>query len=99
VPSKRGRDKRRQHVYRKPRDRPGTTFAGSHHCPECGKWCFALRSAAENAAKQAHPGAVMHYYTCESYGVKWWHYTHMTAGQVEGIRAAEALDEPEEKAS
>lgn len=88
--SKSRRAKNRQHVYRRPKDRPGLKFTGSHHCPVCDKWCYRTRDDAETAVSQIHPGAVVHYYTCESHGVKWWHYTSMTAAQVEAIRIREA---------
>jgi hypothetical protein len=65
-------------------------FTGSHHCPECGKWCYRTRDDAVSAVRQSHPGAAVHYYKCESYGQDWWHYTSMAAGQVEGIREREA---------
>jgi hypothetical protein len=95
MPSKRGRDKKRQHVYRRPKDRPGAKFTGSHHCPECGKWCYRSRDDASDAVRQVHPGAVVHYYECGD----WWHFTSMTAEQVAVIRARESVmppDEPEE---
>lgn len=85
--SKNGRDKRRAHVYRGPRERPGLKLTGSHHCAECGKWCFASRDDAEATVRQVHPGAVVHYYRCSG----WWHYTSMTAAQVGDIRADEAV--------
>lgn len=90
--SKKRRDKNRQHIYRRPKDRPGLKFTGSHHCPVCGKWCYATRDDAEVAVRQIHPGSVVHYYTCVSNSLKWWHYTSMTAAQVEAIRAREAED-------
>jgi transcription elongation factor Elf1 len=90
--SKNGRHKKRQHVYRRPKDRPGAAFTGSHHCPECGKWCYSTRDAAEAAVRKAHPGATVHYYECG----QWWHYTSMTAAQVSEIRARAAVTEEEE---
>jgi len=95
MPSKRGRGKKRQHVYRRPKDRPGAKFPGSHHCPVCGKWCYRSRDDAQDAVRQMHPGATVHYYLCD----EWWHFTSMDAGQVGDIRARESVvtpDEPEE---
>jgi uncharacterized protein with PIN domain len=92
VSSRNGRDRRRQHVYRRPKDRPGIKAAGSHLCPECGKWCYETRDDAEAAVRQAHPGATVHYYRCESRGKQWWHYTSMTAEQQGSMRAREAGD-------
>ena len=89
--SSRGRGRRREHVYRRPKDRSGLRFTGSHHCPVCGKWCYRTRDDAERAVRKAHPGAIVHYYQCESTGHPWWHYTSMAAWQVEAIRAERAV--------
>jgi hypothetical protein len=99
MPSKRGKGKKRQHVYRRPKARPGAKFPGSHHCPECGKWCYRTRDDAQDAVRQMHPGATVHYYECTTEAGAWWHFTSMTAAQVEDIRARESVlppDEPEE---
>jgi hypothetical protein len=95
VPSKRGRNKRREHVYQRTRVSNGS-FRGHHHCPVCGKWCYAKRNDAEHAVGLLHPGATVHYYLCGD----WWHFTSMTAAQVADFRAREAEDlaEPEEMA-
>jgi len=91
--SSKGRGRRREHVYRRPRDKAGIRVRGSHHCPECGKWCYLARSDAEVAVRQQHPGATVHYYTCESNGQEWWHYTAMEAWQVEALRRRLAADQ------
>lgn len=96
MPSKKGRDKRRQHVYRRPRDRPGLMFPGSHLCPECGKWCYRTRADAEDAARQAHPGSVMRFYQCESGGRDWWHCTSVSADRMGELRAVRAVTGDEE---
>ncbi len=93
MPSKKGRGKKRRHVYHRPKERAGLKFTGSHRCPECGKWCYRTRDDAEAAIRQAHPGASGHYYKCESTGQEWWHFTSMTADQVGEIRALRAEDE------
>lgn len=90
--SNKGRGQRREHVYRRPKDKAGLRFRGSHHCPECGKWCYYTEADAKLAVKQAHPGATVHYYTCESYGTLWWHYTAMEAWQVEALRRQQAAE-------
>lgn len=81
------RMKRREHVYRRPKDRPGLKFTGSHPCPECGKWCYATRADAEASARQLYPGATIRYYQCESTGQVWWHLTSMNADQQADVRA------------
>lgn len=86
MPSKKGRARHRQHVYRGPKDRPGRKMTASHHCPECGKWCYRTRDDAEAAVGMLHPGATMHYYKCAG----WWHYTSMTAQQVTWLKDYEA---------
>lgn len=91
--SKKGRNKKRGHVYRGPRDRAGGRFTGLHRCPDCGKWCYLSRADAEATVRQVHQGAQVHYYTCGEY----WHYTSMAAWKVHDIRTREAgiPDEPE----
>jgi hypothetical protein len=89
MPSRRGRDRRRQHVFRRPKETSGARFRGTHHCPECGKWCFPARDDAQDSARRAHPGVTVHFYQCAG----WWHYTSMDAAQVEEIRIREAPDE------
>jgi hypothetical protein len=100
--SRRGRNRKRQHTYRGPKDRPGIKFAATHRCPECGKWCYQTRNSAEKAVSQIHPGATVHYYICRpELGGTWWHFTSMTADQVGDIRARQTppeddWDDPEE---
>ena len=96
MPSRRGRQKKRQHAYRRPKDKPGSKFTGSHLCPECGKWCFLTRDDAEAAARRAHPGATCRFYQCESTGYDWWHYTSMNADQVADIRARQAVTDDDD---
>jgi len=96
VPSRRGRNKNRRHAYKQPKGRAGIKFTGSHHCPECGKWCYQTRDDAEAAARQVHPGAVMRFYLCESTGQEWWHITSMTADQVSEIRAEMTAEETQD---
>ncbi|KRV48803.1 hypothetical protein AQ490_23325 [Wenjunlia vitaminophila] len=43
------------------------------HCPECGKRCYASRTAARKAARVLYPGDAMCAYRCPS---GWWHYGH-----------------------
>ena len=93
MPSKRRKNSRRQHAYHRPKPKPGR-FAGSHHCPECGKWCFATRADAEASVRRAFPGQTTRYYRCESADGEWWHFTSMTAAEVAGLkefRAREAV--------
>lgn len=94
--SKNGRDKNRQHVYRRPKDRPGLIPVNCYLCPDCGKWAYQTRGDAETAARQAHPGAVMRFYQCESAPRDRWHYTSMTADQVAQIRARRAAPDDAE---
>jgi hypothetical protein len=83
MPSRKGRGRHRQHTYHRPPDASGNRkLWGSHRCPECGKWCYASRDAAESSVQQLHPGATVHYYRC----LGWWHFTSMTAEQVEGLK-------------
>lgn len=91
--SKKGRSKRRGHVYRGPSDRAGGRFTGLHRCPDCGKWCYLTRDDAESTVRQVHGGVSVHYYKCGEF----WHYTSMEAWQVQDIRTREAVipDEPE----
>jgi len=96
VASNKGKRSNRTHVYRKPKDRAGSKFTGSHHCPECGKWCFRTRDDAVAAVRLLHPGSQARYYKCKSSGVTWWHYTSMDAEQVGEIRAREAVYEDED---
>lgn len=91
MPSKRGRSRNRQHVYRRPKDRAGLKFTGSHRCPECGKWCYRTRDDAESAARKAHPGSVMRFYQCTSTGQDWWHCTSVSADQMGELRASRAV--------
>jgi hypothetical protein len=89
MPSKRGRSKKRQHTYHRPKERPGRRVSGTHRCPECGKWCFRVRSDAEAYVRQMFPGAVCHYYRCNpDDDGSWWHFTSMNAVQVEGLKEA-----------
>jgi hypothetical protein len=92
VASKKGRGKKRGHVYRGPRDRGGGRFTGLHRCPECGKWCYLSRADAETTVRQVHQGSQARYYRCGEF----WHYTSMEAGQVQDIRTREAVlpDDP-----
>jgi hypothetical protein len=78
---------RRQHAYQRPKDRAGLKFTGSHHCPECGKWCYETRADTEKAARRRHQGTPMRYYQCGG----WWHCTSMDAAGTEGIRARDAV--------
>jgi hypothetical protein len=95
--SKSRRAGKRSHAYKRPKDRPGIKFTGSHHCPRCGKWCYRTRGDAEAVVRQVHPGSVVHYYWCESAGAKWWHYTSMTAAQVKELKDRKAAQETEEE--
>jgi hypothetical protein len=97
MPSKKGRGRHRQHVYRRPVPAGGNRrLWGSHRCQDCGKWCYKTRDVAESAVRMLHPGSTVHYYLCG----QWWHYTSMTAEQVENLkdrRFAEGNNEgPEE---
>lgn len=67
--------KKRQSTYRKPEDRAAGKFTGTHHCPECGKWCFATRDDAVAGARYFHPGVKMRYYRCPDGSEEVWHYT------------------------
>lgn len=88
--SKKGRGGKRKHVYRRPKDQPGAAFPGSHHCPDCGKWCYRTRTDAETAAQQLHPGVPMRFYKCLP-AEAWWHFTSMSADQMGAIRARQAV--------
>lgn len=92
--SKKGRNKRRGHVYRGPGDRAGNRFTGLHRCPDCGKWCYLTRDDAEATVRQVHQGSQARYYRCGEF----WHYTSMEAWKVRDIRSAEAVlpGEPED---
>jgi hypothetical protein len=91
LPSRKGKAKRRQHTYRRPKTAEGARLRTYSRCPQCGKWCFAARADAEAAVRVVHPGATMRFYRCGAS----WHYTSMTAFQVEEIRVrrAEELEE------
>lgn len=82
MPSKKGKGRRRQHVYRRPKDGSNLRFRAQHHCSVCGKWCYENRDQAEAAVRLLHPGSTVHYYRCQG----WWHFTSMTAAQVTEIR-------------
>lgn len=91
VASKRGRNKNRQHAFRRRKDYPRAVQAGMHRCPACGKWCYRTRADAESTVGKLHPGATVHYYTCSDTG--FWHFTSMTAEQMARIRARRAFEE------
>lgn len=95
MPSKRGKGNKRQHVYRRPKEQPPAKRPGTHHCPDCGKWCYRTRDDAEAGAKQVHPGVPMHYYKCLP-GNTWWHFSSMPAHKVGDIRARNAVMEDED---
>ncbi|HEY1705552.1 MAG TPA: hypothetical protein VGG75_38190 [Trebonia sp.] len=84
--SKRRRNKHRTHTYHKPPAQNNRKVRGHHHCARCGKWCYVSRAEAEAAVRTLHPGATVHFYKCGD----WWHFTSMTAEQVEGIRQRQA---------
>ena len=86
MPSRKGKAKRRQHTYRRPRADGGTALRAYSRCPQCSKWCFETRADAEAAVRVIHPGVTMRFYRCAGS----WHYTSMTAEQVGGIRARES---------
>ena len=94
--SKKGRGSgKRQHTYKRPKDRSGARFTGSHHCPDCGKWACRTRDDAEAAARYFHPGIPMRFYKCEKNN-EWWHYTSMSADKIARYREQRAVTDDEE---
>lgn len=93
--SKRGRNgSKRQHTYRRPKERAGAKFTGSHHCAGCGKWCYRTRDDAEAGARYFHPGIAMRFYKCTKNN-EWWHYTSMPADKIARFRERQAAAEDE----